>query len=228
VCEGLVTGRQNDHHGVCGDRRTPGQKEADKHEAADGKNGGCAYSYDTQGYYCTQRGFVCIDEMACADRRTAEEKAEDKAIEALEEALRQESQRRHKRMNAIVGGIISGLIGVVIGVGTLCWVWRCRRKRREGKPAREQTRRDRERGMELAKVESTRAKKEEKKANLDRELEKALINGITAARPGTCLQRDLVAQLERVRAAPGVSDSSIRRARGDRAGDLNGPPEYTA
>jgi hypothetical protein len=227
VCEGLVTGRQNDHRGVCVDQRTPAQKEADKQEAADGKNGRCAYSYDTQSYYCPRRGFVCIDERACADRRTAEEKAEDKAIEAFEEALRQEDKRRHRRKNAIVGGIIGGWVGVVIGVGILCWVWRSwRRKRREGRPARVQARRDRERGIELTKLESTRAKREEEKARLHRELETALINGITAARPGTYLQRDLVAQLQRVRAAPGVSGGS--RARGDRAGSANGLPAYAA
>ena len=40
------------------DWRTPEQKEADNEEAADGKEGRCAYSYDTHSYFCTQRGSV--------------------------------------------------------------------------------------------------------------------------------------------------------------------------
>jgi hypothetical protein len=100
---------------VCIDRRTPKQKEADKHDAVDGKNGRCAYNYDAQSYYCTQRGFVCIDEMVCADHRTAE-KAED-------EALRVEKKRKVKRVAAIVNSTFEGVVGVAL--------WR-------GKPGREQ------------------------------------------------------------------------------------------
>jgi len=84
------------------------QKEADKHDTADGENGRCAYSYDAQSYYCMQRGFVCIDEMVCADHRTAEEMAED-------EALRVGKKRKVKRVAVIVDGIFGGVIGVALG-----------------------------------------------------------------------------------------------------------------
>jgi hypothetical protein len=90
------SGERDDQRGVCVDRRTPEQRQADKHEAADGKNGRCAYSYDTQSYCYPQRGFLCIHEITYAERRTAGEKEKDKAIEASEEALRQEHQRQHK------------------------------------------------------------------------------------------------------------------------------------
>ena len=45
----------------------PEQKEAHKHETADGKNRRCAYSDDKQSYYCIKREFVC------ADNRTKED-----------------------------------------------------------------------------------------------------------------------------------------------------------
>ena len=106
------------------------QKEADKHDTADGENGRCAYSYDAQSYYCTQRGFVCIDEMVCADRRTAEEKAED-------EALRVGKKRKVKRVAVIVDGIFGGVIGVALG---------------RGKPGREQAKSDRRGGIKLSKL----------------------------------------------------------------------------
>jgi hypothetical protein len=195
VCEGWVDNSRHDHHGVCVDRRTPEQKEADKQEAANGKNGRCAYSYDTQSYYCTHRGSFCTVEMVCADHRTAEEKAEDQAVEAFKEALREEDRSRRSRINAIVGGAFSGLIGV----GVLCCIWRCwRRKRQAGAPAREQVRRERQDAMELRVIAD---KENKRKARLDEELERALIKGIMAGRPGSLEQRDLVAQLERVRVA---------------------------
>jgi hypothetical protein len=89
---------------VCVDRRTPEEKEADKQDAADGKNGRCKYSYDAQSYYCTQRGFVCINETVCADHRTAKEKAEDEALRV----------KKAKRTAAIVGGVFGGVIGVAL------------------------------------------------------------------------------------------------------------------
>jgi hypothetical protein len=109
---------------VCVDRRTQEEKEADKQDAADGKNGRCKYSYDAQSYYCTQRGFVCINETVCADHRTTKEKAED-------EALRVE---KAKRTAAIVGGVFGGVIGVVL---VTCIVMRVRDPERKSKPGRE-------------------------------------------------------------------------------------------
>lgn len=109
--------------GVYVERRTPEQKEADKQEAADGPNRKCAYSFDFHSYYCAHRRFVCIDQMVCADNRTAED-------EALQ-AWRQEEKRKQDKTDAIVGGTLEGLVGVVIGIGNFCSIWRSwRRKRR--------------------------------------------------------------------------------------------------
>lgn len=35
------------------DKRTPDQKETDKHEDADGKDGRCLFTYKTGNYTCT-------------------------------------------------------------------------------------------------------------------------------------------------------------------------------
>ena len=115
--------------GVCVDRRTPEQKEADKHDAADGKNGRCKYSYDAQSYYCTQRGFVCIDEMVCADHRTAEEKAEDEAV-GLEKIV------------AIVCGVFGGVIVIVVVTCIVGTIWLEREQAKSDMRRAEQARKE--------------------------------------------------------------------------------------
>ena len=128
----------------------------------------------------------------------AEEKAED-------EALRVEKKRKVKRVAAIDDDIFGGVIGVALGMG---------------KPGREQTKSDRWGGMRLSKLERRADKQEVEKAKLEHELEKLLVRGIKAASPGSYDQRDLVGQLERLRAvkqAPAV---------GGVACDANGPLEY--
>jgi hypothetical protein len=57
-------------------------------------------------------------------------------------------------------------------------------------------------------------------ANLEHKLEKLLVRSIKAASPGSYEQRDLVGQLERLRAARQAP------AVGGVAGDANGPAEY--
>jgi hypothetical protein len=125
---------------VCVDRRTPEEKEAGKQDAADGKNGRCKYSYDAQSYYCTQRGFICIDETVCADHRTAKEKAEDEAL----------SVKKAKRTAAIVGGVFGGVIGVVLVTGIVMRVWGPWKKSKSG---REQAKSDMQHGARLSKIE---------------------------------------------------------------------------
>lgn len=78
-CErkGFVCGGFNDDEAkVCVDRRSIVQKEADRQEAADGKDGRCNFRYEV-GYYCTQKGFECVDGRTCEDRRTDWERYED-------------------------------------------------------------------------------------------------------------------------------------------------------
>jgi hypothetical protein len=133
VCEG----------NVCVDRRTPEEKEADKQDAADGKNGRCKYSYDAQSYSCTQRGYVCINETVCADHRTPEEKAEDKAED---EALSVERKRKATRTAKIVGGVFGGVIGVALVIYIVVGVLEPWRK---SKPGREQAKSDMQRGIRL-------------------------------------------------------------------------------
>ena len=66
------------------DRRTPEQKEADKQNAADGKDGRCGFRFE-DGYYCKHKGFVCVDGRKCDDRRTDSQRWEDDRLERLRE-----------------------------------------------------------------------------------------------------------------------------------------------
>jgi hypothetical protein len=59
----------DDDAGVCVDRRTPEQKEADKQNAADGKDGRYSFKFE-DGYYCKHKGFVCVDGRKCYERLT--------------------------------------------------------------------------------------------------------------------------------------------------------------
>ena len=149
-CEGWKCSRKGFacEGGVCVDRLTPEQKEADKHDAADGKKGRCKYSYDAQSYYCTQRRFACVDETVCANHRTAEAKAEN-------EVLSTEKKRKAKRTAAIVGGVFGGVIEVVLVTGIvmrICGLWK------KGKPEREQAKSGMRRGIKTSKIEMKEGK----------------------------------------------------------------------
>jgi hypothetical protein len=52
------------------DQRTELEKVADRQGAADSKNGRCLYSHGSKSFNCSWAGFVCVDEILCADRRT--------------------------------------------------------------------------------------------------------------------------------------------------------------
>ena len=81
VCEDLwAIEYSDDVGGVCVDRRSPAQREADRQEAADGRAGRCSFRFK-DGYFCMQRGFVCVNESRCEDHRTPEELAKDKTLD---------------------------------------------------------------------------------------------------------------------------------------------------
>lgn len=104
VCEGF----SDDDAKVCVDHRSAAQKEADRQEAADGKNGRCHFRYE-DGYYCTRRGFVCVDGRTCEDRRTDWERFEDD---------RKEGEWKDK-MGLI--DFFSGFCGVFALSGAICY-----------------------------------------------------------------------------------------------------------
>ena len=156
--------------------------------------------------------------MVCADHRTAEEKAED---EAEDEALKVEKKRKAKRIAAIVGGVFGGLIGVVLVKCTVMRIWAHWKK---GKPGREQAKSDIRRGSGLSKLERRAGKQEVEKAKLEHELGKLLVRAKKATKAGSCEQRDLVTELESLRAE--LRAKKQGPAVGGVAGDANGLPEY--
>lgn len=91
---------------VCVDNRTPGQKIADKQDAADGKDGCCLFNPQTQGYGCAKRGFRCIDEEKCVDERTPKERKED----AANEARRLQKWKTSRLAGAVVGSVVAGCL----------------------------------------------------------------------------------------------------------------------
>jgi hypothetical protein len=79
---------------------------ADRQGAADSKNGRCLYSHGSKSFNCSRAGFVCVDEILCADGRTEEQKEdEDKGAR---------SKRKKYVRDAAIGGAFGGELGILI------------------------------------------------------------------------------------------------------------------
>ena len=170
-CEGTAYCDGNGFHcerDVCIDRRTPAQKEADKQEAANGRNGRCLYSSSDKTYSCPQRGFFCVNETRCEDWRTPEQKAEDTKAAELAKTQR---EAKKKTDGIIAGSVVGGTFGSVILLllGRCCW------RSRSLKPQRRRDDRAHELSERNAYHEARRATPEEQDAKAKLELLQAVV-----------------------------------------------------
>jgi hypothetical protein len=94
----------------------PEQKEADKQEKADGKDGRCLFTFDTGKYTCTQRGFQYQDNNFCIDHRTPEEKAEDGKIQAKKDTQKRKDDLENAKSKNLAGAIAGGIVcaGIIL------------------------------------------------------------------------------------------------------------------
>jgi hypothetical protein len=116
LCEGIKDKQDhNDDSGVCVDRRTPEQKEADKQDAADGRDGRCSFRFE-DGYFCKQKGFVCVDGRTCEDGRTEDERLEDNRLETVKKA---------KRESNMFAGVVLAIpcLAILVTFVGLCASW---------------------------------------------------------------------------------------------------------
>jgi hypothetical protein len=194
---------------MCVDLRTELQKQADRQEAADGKNGGCLFSFESRTFGCPQKGFECEDEVLCVDKRTVREMIEDE----LEEEMKKRASRKLYVANTIVGGTFAGIAGLLIWCCCCCGCCDDERDaKRDAKMARKQQARDaekakKERNIALQEIEKAKAKEERRQAKRDREVEDAVVKAIQKSEAGSQEQRDWIAVWETIRAVKVQGDA---------------------
>lgn len=172
---------------MCVDQRTDLQKLADRQEAADGNDGKCLYSFESDTFGCPRKGFECVDEVLCVDKRSKAEKMEDEE----EEAIARATWKKHVK-DAAIAGIFGGILGLLM---LCCCCCRCC-------------------GRFNGERCSTKAKTQRRQAMNERAAEyaipKAIPKAIRKSKPGSPGQRDSITPLERTRAAK-VAGGAVTR-----------------
>lgn len=184
------------------------EKAADRQGATDGKNGRCLYSHESNRFSCSRTGFVYVDDVLCADRRTEEQKKED-----------EDKGARTKRKKYVRDAAIGGTFGGKLGISILCCYCRCccskagrswRWTQRGHKcGARDvQRKRDVRDAIELDRIG---VMEEQTRAKLEREVEDAPVKVIRKAKVGSLEQKDLISQWERIKAAEKTMQVLVRQ-----------------